>query len=712
MSTVCANGILPRSTTPLHIAVSLFILALIVPLAVPASAQSVPRSSHVILVIEENKSYNTVTSPTINGQSNPDYMPWLTGQGNTYGHATNYITNTSGSAMDYFWLSSGSCHSSADCSLPNGTHDFNCGGDGCFTPGGAVNPITDDSIFQELDNAGISWKVYAESLPSVGYTGGDSGPYLDRHNPAKWYNIVYNGTQTEKNKMVPFSQFSTDMNNNALPTYSIIIPNANDDAHDQNAGIADTWLQNNVASVLNQSYFGTNGDGLLIVTFDNGDGDVAGQVYTAVIGPKVTRGSAPGTEYQHQSTLSTLCAALGIGAGGVGTCPGAGGTASPMSEFFASGGGTSGVVINHPTTVPQLTSPVPFQATATSNGLPITAMNVYLDDNPAQIASFNGNGTATFTAQAAFNISTGTHTLNANAWDSGGNIYRSPHVTITVSSTGMSVGSPGNQSQITGQSPFLATVTSNGLPITAMQVYLDFNSNAISNFNGNGTSQLTASTTYTFTAGPHVLIVNAWDNSGAVYQSGVQLTVSNTGVNIIAPGNGSQITNGTPFDVKATSNGPAISAMDVYLDYNSTPIASYNGNGTNSLTETAVFSIANGSHTLIVNAWDNTGQIYQSAVNITVSSTGVTVASPTANSTVTSPVSFSATAVSNGPAIDSMLVYLDYNPTPLSSFQGNGTSTLTETASYTMAAGNHVLIVNAWDVNGQIYQTAVSFTVH
>ena len=83
-------------------------------------------------------------------------------------------------------------------------------------------PITSDNIFRELNNAGLSWKVYADSLPSVGYMGGDVGAYLERHNPAKWYSDVTNATQQKK--MVPFTQFAADLAANQLPNYSVIIP--------------------------------------------------------------------------------------------------------------------------------------------------------------------------------------------------------------------------------------------------------------------------------------------------------------------------------------------------------------------------------------------------------------------------------------------------------------------------------------------------------
>lgn len=129
----------------------LFTIILLCPLFGNAQAP-VPLSSHVVLVIDENTSYVTTLSQ----------MPWLVGQGTANGHTSIFTSNTPGSAMDYFWLASGSCHSSVNCTLPVGTHDFTCDGNGCTLP------ITDDNIFREMNNRGISWKVYAQSYAEAG----------------------------------------------------------------------------------------------------------------------------------------------------------------------------------------------------------------------------------------------------------------------------------------------------------------------------------------------------------------------------------------------------------------------------------------------------------------------------------------------------------------------------------------------------------------
>ncbi len=46
-----------------------------------------------------------------------------------------------------------------------------------------MNSFGVDNVVRELTAAGKTWKSYAESLPSVGYTGGDQGAYLRHHNP-------------------------------------------------------------------------------------------------------------------------------------------------------------------------------------------------------------------------------------------------------------------------------------------------------------------------------------------------------------------------------------------------------------------------------------------------------------------------------------------------------------------------------------------------
>jgi len=271
--------------------------------AVAQVAGNAPTSpAHVILIIEENRSFSTVY---------PSGMPWLSALGDAYGIATNYFSDEPGSMLDYLWLSSGS-----------GEHAFGCGGWGCS------NIITSDNIFRELDKSGLSWKVYADSLPYVGYMGVKSGEYVKRHNPAPWYSDVAYHPAKQKN-IVPFTQFANDLAAQHLPNYSLIIPNLLHDAHSGTLAMADRWLKQYIRPALSSPYFKLGGNGVMFITFDNGDGDKQGQVFTAVIGPDVIHRVKVNTAFRHENALRTIMEQLGLK-----HFPGASRTAAPMREFF------------------------------------------------------------------------------------------------------------------------------------------------------------------------------------------------------------------------------------------------------------------------------------------------------------------------------------------------------------------------------------------
>jgi hypothetical protein len=268
----------------------------------PRSRVTLPQARHVFLVIEENHSYSTVY---------PSGMPWLSALGDKYGIATNYYSNDTGSLLDYLWLSSGSAELSSGCD-----------GNGCKTT------ISTNNIFRELNGARLSWNVYADSLPAKGYMSPKHGNYVKRHNPAAWYSDIVNSAQQQQN-IVPFSQFAQDLKAGNLPDYALIVPDLKHDAHNGTMAAADHWLKSNVGPLLTSAYFQPGGDSVLFITFDNGDNDAQGQVFTAVIGQKVVPGIQVATPFQHQNTLRTMMELLGLK-----RFPGASAAAAPMREFF------------------------------------------------------------------------------------------------------------------------------------------------------------------------------------------------------------------------------------------------------------------------------------------------------------------------------------------------------------------------------------------
>src|SRR5512140_4026644 len=122
-------------------------------------------------------------------------MPYFNSLASAHALATNYFANTHPSIGNYFMLTTGNIETNDD-SFP-GT-------------------VSSDNIAQAVNGAGKTWKAYMESLPSVGYTGGDVYPYFKHHNPFAFMTYVL-GSSAETANMVPFTQLSADMTAGTLP---------------------------------------------------------------------------------------------------------------------------------------------------------------------------------------------------------------------------------------------------------------------------------------------------------------------------------------------------------------------------------------------------------------------------------------------------------------------------------------------------------------
>src|SRR5664279_919800 len=211
------------------------VFALLAALMGTVNAQ-IPASRHVVVVVEENHDYSQVIGSSA--------MPYLNSLANQYGLATQYYADTHPSIGNYFMMTTGQIITNND--------NYN-------------SVVTADNLVRHLLAAGLTWKSYAEDLPSVGYVGGDTGLYARRHNPFTYLSDVFNSS-VQKMNLVPFTQFPTDLNNNALPDISFIIPNLINDAHDGTLQQSDAWLQTNIAPILSNSAF--QQDGILIIVYD------------------------------------------------------------------------------------------------------------------------------------------------------------------------------------------------------------------------------------------------------------------------------------------------------------------------------------------------------------------------------------------------------------------------------------------------------------
>jgi acid phosphatase len=286
-------------------------LAIVVPVAIACAAASGPSTSgtggggvlppfaHAVIVVEENHDFD---------QADSAHMPYLHSLMAQYGYATQYYANTHPSIGNYFMLTAGQIITNSDSYSAT---------------------ITEDNIVRHLLAAGKTWKSYAEDLPSVGYTGQKSGGYARKHNPLSFFSDVVNDSAQLK-RLVPFTQFATDLAGDTLPNYAFVVPNLCNDAHDCSLETADGWLQTNIAPLLASPSFQTAG--LLVIVFDEADSDNThggGRIVWTAISPKAKRGFTSATLYQHQSTLRLMAEGLGLT-----SFPGAAANASNMAEFF------------------------------------------------------------------------------------------------------------------------------------------------------------------------------------------------------------------------------------------------------------------------------------------------------------------------------------------------------------------------------------------
>jgi phosphatidylinositol-3-phosphatase len=353
-------------------------MASLIFLGLPAYS-AIPLHGHVVIVMEENSNLRQII-----GNSN---MPYLNGLAKQYAIGTQYYANTHPSIGNYFELTVGQILTNDDRQTP---HSF---------------PVSSDNVVRHLLRAGKTWKAYCESIPSVGYTGGDTGYYAVRHCALPYMTDVQNNATQVKN-LVPISQFTTDLNSDALPAYSFVAPNLIHDLHNGTAAQADYWLKQHIDPLLHNATFMR--DGLLLILFDESDNDNThggGRVVWVAVGPKVRKGYSTATFYQHQSTLRLSLEALGLT-----SWPNAAAQAPSMARFFAPSitsalraTATVGSPFRYQITASN--SPTSYGATGLPSGLTLNTTTGLISGTPS------ANGSYSVTLKATNSSGTGSATL-------------------------------------------------------------------------------------------------------------------------------------------------------------------------------------------------------------------------------------------------------------------------------------------------------------
>jgi phosphatidylinositol-3-phosphatase len=248
--------------------------------ATPVIGQ-VPRPDHIVLVIEENKSYGQII-----GNKAAEYLNQLAGNGAVF---DNSFAITHPSQPNYLALFSGSTHGVTNDQCP-------------------IN-VAGENLGSELQKKGLSFAIYSESMPTVGYEGCFAAKrlYVRKHNPA----VNWQGKNLRPEANMPFDLFPSDFSK--LPTVSILIPNQINNMHDgrtisEQITRGDVWLRNNLNSYVR---WAQRHNSLLIITWDEDDGLGNNHIATIFAGPMVKAGSYH-EHIDHYDVLRTIGEMYGL----------------------------------------------------------------------------------------------------------------------------------------------------------------------------------------------------------------------------------------------------------------------------------------------------------------------------------------------------------------------------------------------------------------
>lgn len=249
---------------------------------VPAAGgwQTQPHYAHVVVVIEENKSFSTII-----GSKDAPYINRLAGTGVLF---TDAHAVTHPSQPNYIALFSGSTQGVTDDSCP---HDLN-----------------GPNLAGAMQERKLEFAIYSEDMPAAGFTdcSANGGLYRRKHNPvADWQA----GLPAAVNQ--PFSAFPQDYSR--LPMLSFVVPNMMDDMHDGTIAQGDSWLQQHLDDY---ARWAMQHDSLLVITWDESDaGSPSNRIPMLMVGAGIKPGS--NTQYlTHYSLLRTLTDMYGLKAFG------------------------------------------------------------------------------------------------------------------------------------------------------------------------------------------------------------------------------------------------------------------------------------------------------------------------------------------------------------------------------------------------------------
>jgi hypothetical protein len=542
------------------------------------AANGVPRFDHVIVVMEENRSYNEIIGDTTDAP---------------------YINNTLAAGGAAFTNSFAIEHPSE----PNYLDLFSGSNQG-VTSDACPETFSADNEGAQLLAAGDTFAGYSEGLPSTGSTVCTSGEYARKHLP--WTNF----TNVPAADSMPWTSFPSSSNYASLPTVSWVIPNLLDDMHDGTIAQGDTWLQNNMNSY---ATWAKTHNSLLVVTWDEDDSSQSNQIPTIFYGANVQTGQYSNT-INHYGVLRTIEDMYGL------PYAGAAANATPITNVWSTASNT--VAVTNPgnqTGTVGTAANLQISATDSASGQTLTYSATGL---PAGLSINSATGVISGTPTAA-----GTSNVTVSAKDATGaggstsftwTVDPGPDFTVTVSPTSGTVtaGSPASATVSTSAvGGFSGTVgySATGLPSGAAAGFSPA-SGAVGS-----SSTLTLSTSSSTPAGTYAITVTGSSGSlthSATYSLTVNPVNANT-VTVTNPGNQT----GTVGTAASLQIAAGDSASGQTLTYSATGLPSGLSIGSSTGLISGTPSTA-GTSNATVTATDTTGASGTASFTWTISTSG------------------------------------------------------------------------------------------
>ncbi|WP_457946169.1 alkaline phosphatase family protein [Pseudarthrobacter sp. alpha12b] len=291
---------------------------------------------HIFIINLENKGYSSSW-----GDNSP--APYLSGTlrkkgvllNNYYGIAhnslPNYLAQISGQRPND--STEADCHTYTEFNATGTDADGALQGDGC------VYPEDTQTLAGQLTAQGKTWKGYMEDMqqpcghPVLGEADNHikatpDGQYSTHHNPFVYFRSITSSPDCARN-VVNFSELKDDLKSvDTTPNLAYITPNLCHDGHDGTCadgtdgglGAADSWLKEQVPAILSSPAY--KKDGMLVITFDEAEGDASGpsegdpgtpaggtaggRVGALVLSPFARAGASSDRPYNHYSLLATV----------------------------------------------------------------------------------------------------------------------------------------------------------------------------------------------------------------------------------------------------------------------------------------------------------------------------------------------------------------------------------------------------------------------